>query len=50
MSKGSTRRREDTQKIRDNWDAIFGKKDPKDELKTFYRCAREKPSPNKDAK
>jgi hypothetical protein len=33
MSKGSNRRREDTQKIRDNWDAIFGKKDkdPKEE-------------------
>jgi hypothetical protein len=31
MSKGSTRRKEDTDKIRDNWDAIFGKKDPKEE-------------------
>lgn len=31
MSKGSNRRKEDTQKIRDNWDAIFGKKDPKEE-------------------
>lgn len=31
MSKGSNRRREDTQKIRDNWDRIFGKKDPKEE-------------------
>lgn len=31
MGKGSTRRREDTEKIRDNWDAIFGKKDPKEE-------------------
>lgn len=30
MSKGSNRRKEDTQKIRDNWDAIFGKKDPKE--------------------
>ena len=27
MGKGSARRKEDTQKIRDNWDAIFGKKD-----------------------
>ena len=27
MSKGSSRRKEDTQKIRDNWDRIFGKKD-----------------------
>jgi len=31
LSKGSNRRREDTQKIRDNWDAIFGKKDPKEQ-------------------
>jgi hypothetical protein len=32
MGKGSGRRKEDTQKIRDNWDAIFGKKDkPKEE-------------------
>lgn len=31
MGKGSTRRREDTEKIRDNWDAIFGKKDPKEQ-------------------
>jgi len=31
MSKGSNRRQEDVKKIRDNWDAIFGKKDPKEE-------------------
>ena len=31
MSKGSTRRKENTEKIRDNWDAIFGKKDPLEE-------------------
>ena len=31
MSKGSHRRNEDVKKIRDNWDAIFGKKDPKEE-------------------
>jgi len=31
MGKGSNRRREDVKKIRDNWDAIFGKKDPKEE-------------------
>jgi hypothetical protein len=31
MSKGSNRRREDVKKIRDNWDAIFGKKDEKKE-------------------
>jgi hypothetical protein len=31
MSKGSTRRREDSGKIRDNWDQIFGKKDSKEE-------------------
>jgi hypothetical protein len=30
MSKGSARRKEDIQKVRDNWDAIFSiKKDPK---------------------
>jgi len=33
MSKGSNRRREDTQKIRDNWDAIFGRKDTKEQSK-----------------
>jgi hypothetical protein len=27
MGKGSKRRNEDTQKINDNWDLIFGKKD-----------------------
>jgi len=26
MSKGSTRRKENTQKVLDNWDSIFGKK------------------------
>ena len=31
MSKGSNRRKEDTQKIRDNWDTIFGKKDKKEQ-------------------
>jgi len=31
MGKGSTRRKENTEKIRDNWDAIFGKKDPKEQ-------------------
>jgi|TARA_R110002126_G_scaffold3231_3_gene18122 hypothetical protein len=31
MGKGSNRRREDVKKIRDNWDAIFGKKDRKEE-------------------
>lgn len=30
MSKGSNRRKEDTEKIRNNWDAIFGRRDPKD--------------------
>ena len=38
MGKGSARRREDTDKIRDNWDAIFGKKNqppkPEPEKKT----------------
>ena len=33
MGKGSARRNEDTQKVWDNWDIIFGKKDkdPKEE-------------------
>jgi len=31
MSKGSNRRKEDVKKIRDNWDKIFGPKDPKEE-------------------
>jgi hypothetical protein len=29
LSKGSHRRREDVKKVRDNWDAIFGRKDEK---------------------
>ena len=31
MGKGSKRRNEDTDKIRDNWDVIWGKKDKKEE-------------------
>jgi hypothetical protein len=31
MGKGSHRRQEDVKKVRDNWDAIFGKKDEKKE-------------------
>jgi hypothetical protein len=31
MGKGSTRRKEDTDKIISNWDAIFGKKDKTDD-------------------
>ena len=31
MGKGSNRRKEDTQKVRDNWDAIFGKKQEKEQ-------------------
>ena len=31
MGKGSGRRKEDLNKIRDNWDKIFGKKDVKEE-------------------
>jgi hypothetical protein len=31
MSKGSTRRKEDTEKIRDNWEAIFGRKETKEQ-------------------
>lgn len=31
MGKGSARRKEDTDKIRDNWDAIFGKKKPEEQ-------------------
>jgi len=27
LSKGSHRRQEDVKKVRDNWDAIFGKKE-----------------------
>jgi len=27
MGKGSARRKEDKQKVNDNWDLIFGKKD-----------------------
>jgi hypothetical protein len=31
MGKGSARRKEDTDKIISNWDAIFGKKDKKND-------------------
>jgi len=31
MGKGSSRRKEDKQKINDNWDLIWGKKDIKEE-------------------
>ena len=44
MSKGSNRRREDTQKIRDNWDAIFGKRDPKEESKEQTQKPADKPN------
>jgi len=30
MSKGSNRRKEDTEKVRNNWDVIFGSKKPQD--------------------
>jgi hypothetical protein len=33
MSKGSGRRNEDADKVRNNWDAIFGKKDKPEEKK-----------------
>ena len=33
MSKGSARRREDLNKIRDNWDAVFGRQDIKEQAK-----------------
>ena len=31
MGKGSSRRKEDKQKVNDNWDLIFGKKDKTEE-------------------
>jgi hypothetical protein len=31
MGKGSARRKEDKQKVNDNWDLIFGKKDKTEE-------------------
>jgi hypothetical protein len=40
MGKGSNRRKEDVKKVRDNWDAIFGKKDQKEQ----------KPMPKENAK
>jgi hypothetical protein len=40
MSKGSNRRKEDVKKVRDNWDAVFGKKDQKEQ----------KPVPKENAK
>lgn len=34
MGKGSGRRKEDTKKIEENWDKIFGRKDGKDKSDT----------------
>jgi|DEB0MinimDraft_4_1074332.scaffolds.fasta_scaffold93054_3 hypothetical protein len=34
MGKGSSRRKEDTKKIEENWDRIFGRKDGKDKSDT----------------
>jgi len=34
MGKGSSRRQEDTKKIEENWDRIFGRKDGKDKSDT----------------
>ena len=34
MDKGSGRRKEDTKKIEENWDRIFGRKDGKDKSDT----------------
>jgi hypothetical protein len=34
MGKGSSRRKEDTKKIKENWDRIFGRKDGKDKSDT----------------
>jgi len=34
MGKGSGRRQEDTKKIEENWDRIFGRKDGKDKSDT----------------
>ena len=49
MGKGSNRRKEDTAKIWDNWDSIFGKKDIKEEVKEELSKpakAEEKPGDN----
>lgn len=40
MGKGSGRRKEDVKKIRDNWDAIFGKKKPEPEEKPKDKQAK----------
>jgi len=34
MGKGSSRRKEDTKKIEENWDRIFGRKNGKDKSDT----------------
>ena len=41
MGKGSKRRNEDTQKVNDNWDLIFGKKDIKEEKKSEIPAEKE---------
>ena len=46
MGKGSGRRNEDTKKVWDNWDTIFGKKDK--ETKDIKEEAHEKKSTEKD--
>jgi len=40
--KGSGRRNEDSEKVRNNWDAIFGKKvDKKEEKETKYELPKQ---------
>ena len=50
MSKGSQRRNEDIGKIWDNWDAIFGKKEPVKEQTSDAQLAEPEPPSNDDAK
>jgi len=50
MGKGSNRRKEDTAKIWDNWDSIFGKKDIKEEVLDNKDNLEEKKPDDKNAK
>jgi hypothetical protein len=48
MGKGSARRNEDTQKVWDNWDLIFGKKDKEStEEKTEKEPEKDESTKNK---
>jgi len=51
MGKGSKRRNEDTQKVNDNWDLIFGKKEKKSETtETTIKIEEKEPETEESTK